>query len=98
MEKAFETLEQISQDDELVGFYDKEEQDRLIMNTAIEISHKEGKEEGISEGISIGIEKVIKEMLKKDLDINFISEITKISTDKITEIQKKYLMKYRNFR
>ncbi|MEG1015688.1 MAG: transposase, partial [Bacilli bacterium] len=62
-------------------FYDKEEQDRLIMNTAIEISHKEG--------ISEGKEEVIREMLKKDLDINFISEITKISTDKITEIQKK---------
>ncbi|MEG2727304.1 MAG: transposase, partial [Bacilli bacterium] len=50
-----------------------------------------GKEEGISigkeEGISIGKEEVIKEMLKKDLDINFISEITKISTDEITKIQ-----------
>ncbi|MEG1015740.1 MAG: PD-(D/E)XK nuclease family transposase, partial [Bacilli bacterium] len=75
MEKAFETLEQISQDDELVGFYDKEEQDRLIMNTAIEISHKEGKEE------------VIKNMLKNNLDINLISKYTNLSTDEITKIQ-----------
>ncbi|MEG1850379.1 MAG: hypothetical protein RR228_00005, partial [Bacilli bacterium] len=60
---------------ELVGFYDKEEQDRLIMNTAIEISHKEGKEE------------VIKNMLKNNLDINLISKYTNLSTDEITKIQ-----------
>ncbi|MEG1995787.1 MAG: hypothetical protein RR255_05180 [Bacilli bacterium] len=95
MENSFETLEQISEGEELIGFYDKEEQDKIIMNTLMalekEKAYKEGFAEGIAEGKEEGIliakAKAAKKMLKMNMDINLISKVTKISVDEIKKIQ-----------
>ena len=50
---------------------------------------EEGIEEGIREGIREGIEKVVINGLKEGIDINIISQITKLSVKDIEKIRVK---------
>ncbi|HHU20686.1 MAG TPA: hypothetical protein GXZ58_10845 [Bacilli bacterium] len=53
----------------------------------IPISYEE-KEIGRKEGSAIAMRNVVVEMLRKDLDLNFIAEITHLDIEEIKDIQK----------
>ena len=77
MEKARKVLEDLSEDEELVGVYDKEIVDRKVYNTKI----KSAKLEGIRENKK----QTALNMIKENIDIEIISKVTGL---KITEILK----------
>lgn len=99
MEKAKNVLEELSEDEELVGMYDKEIVDRKVYNTKIKSAENEGLARGLEKGIKEGIEKGIQKgkyegkkqtvlnMLNDNLDINLISKYTNLDTDEILKIK-----------
>lgn len=65
-----------SNDEELLESYDKE--------WALK---DQGRREGFEEGKLAGYSEIALSMLKKDMDINLISEITKLSIEEINNIK-----------
>ena len=52
-----------------------------------EIGKEIGKKIGKKEGTAIGVRKVAVEMLKKDVDLNFIAEVTHLDIDEIVVLK-----------
>lgn len=91
-----------SEDDEIVGLYDREAYEKELaeiekkeaMKEAREKGHKQGLQEGVEQGIEKGIEqgvlqekqKIAKNMLKKNIDINFIAEIVGLNVTEISNL------------
>ena len=84
MEKLKDEAIELNNDDDFVKLMSDEEEERLLKNSYIQ----EGFEQGIEQGIEQQTIELTKNMLKKNIDINFISEITGLSTDEITKIAK----------
>lgn len=84
-------IEELSEDPEILGLYDKEKVDKLVFNINMEQCRREstaqglaeGKAQGLSEGLAQGKIETAKNMLKKEMDINLISEITGLSKEEI---------------
>ena len=87
MKKAKEKLEDLSEDTELVGMYDKEIVDRKVNNTKLLYAEKVGMERGMKKGIKEGKEQrekaIIENMLKENIDIKIISKVVGIAEDEI---------------
>ena len=87
MKKAKEKLEDLSEDTELVGMYDKEIVDRKVNNTKLLYAEKVGMERGMKKGIKEGKEQrekaIIENMLKENIDIKNILKVVGIAEDEI---------------
>lgn len=89
VEKLKGEIIRMNQDKEFIEFLSDKEEERLLLNTIKEDAFKEGIEQGIEQGVEQGIEITAKNMLKKTDDLNFISEVTGLSIDRIKELQAK---------
>ncbi|MDE5587475.1 MAG: hypothetical protein K2I72_03780, partial [Bacilli bacterium] len=83
-----------SEDEEIIGLYDKELHLEMLRNTELhhakDEGRKEGKEEGIQEGIEKGIEKekrdTVRRLLKSGVDKKIIMEATDLTEEEIKNI------------
>ena len=88
-------IEELSEDPEILGLYDKEKVDKLVFNINMEQCRREstaqglaeGKAKGLSEGLAQGKIETAKNMLKKEMNINLISEITGLSKEEIETLK-----------
>ena len=72
-------------DTEVVGLYNKELEDEMLMKASLKEEYNEGKKQGIEEGMQKGILTVAKKMRENDLDLETISNVTGLS---IKELEK----------
>ena len=92
---------EISEDEELQGWYDEEEHQRKVRNSIIstggirkgwEKAVEEGREKGIKEGKKEGMREGIKQtavnMLRKGIDIKVIAEVTGLSLKELEMLKK----------
>ncbi len=56
--------------------------------SAIDYATKKGLAQGIEQGIKEGTQGIAKEMIKKNMDINLIMELTKLTKEEIEKIKK----------
>ena len=87
MDEAYEELERISSDKNIIGLYDKEKIEQKIINTRLLDAELKGKEEGKKEGIQQRNIEIARNMLKKAININDIIEITGLAKDQIEELK-----------
>ena len=83
MEEAYETLENISSDEKIIGLYDAEKVEQKILNTRL----KSEKQEGIEQGIQQEKIEVAKTMLNINMKIEDIMDITGLSKEEIEKLQ-----------
>ena len=79
MEEAYETLENISSDEKIIGLYDAEKVEQKILNTRL----KGAKQEGIEQGII----RVAKNLLSQDVDIDIIMKATALTKEEIEKLK-----------
>ena len=85
---------------EVVGLYNKELEDEMLMKASLKEEYNEGKKQGIEEGMQKGIEEgmqkgretekitIAKKMLEKDLDLETISNVTELSIKELEKLRK----------
>jgi len=78
MEKLKKEAINLNNDEDFVKFLDDETEDRLLVNTFIDIGKKEGKKQHNIE--------IVKKMLQENIDIDLISKITNLSIQEIKKI------------
>ena len=83
MEEAYETLENISNDEKIIGLYDAEKVEQKILNTRL----KGAKQEGIEQGIQQRNIEIAKSMLNKNMKIEDIMDITGLSKEEINNFK-----------
>ena len=81
MKKAVRTLEELSQDENIVGLYDAEEVERKVWNTKLLYATKVGTEEGMKKGMKQGIKKGI-EQGKNEAQIQTAQKLIKMGLSK----------------
>ena len=86
VEKAKEKLEEISNDEVMQKIADWKESYYREQASIRTTGRKEGIEEGIKEGLKEGKLQIAKNLKKKNMDINFISEVTGLSVEEIQKI------------
>ena len=79
MEEAYETLENISSDEKIIGLYDAEKVEQKILNTRL----KGAKQEGIEQGII----RVAKNLLSQNVDIDIIMKATALTKEEIEKLK-----------
>ena len=82
MEEAYETLENISSDEKIIGLYDAEKVEQKILNTRL----KGAKQEGIEQGIQQRNIEVAKSMKEENIDISIIQKIIKLTKEEIERL------------
>ena len=91
MEKYVKESKEASEQDEVIGMYDKELHDEKLRLAEIdeyrEKGFKEGHDAGLDEGIKKGIKETALKMLQKGYDITDISECTCISLDELKKLK-----------
>ena len=75
-------------DTEVVGLYNKELEDEMLMKASLKEEYNEGKKQGIEEGMQKGILTVAKKMLENDLDLETISNVTGLSIKELEKLSK----------
>lgn len=88
VEKLKGEIIKMNQDKKFIEFLSAEEEERLLLNTIKEDAIREGIEQGIEKGIEQNKVVIAKNMLKKNADLNFISEITELSIEKLELLRK----------
>ena len=71
-------------DTDVVGLYNKELEDELLLKASLKEEYDEGKKHGIEEGIL----NVAKKMLESGLDLETISKVTALSIKEIEKLKK----------
>ena len=87
MNEAYEELERLSRDKNIIGLYDKEKVEKKILNTRLLDAELRGKEKGIEEGKFEEKKEIARSMLNKGMTINDISEITGLTKEQIEELK-----------
>ena len=82
MEKAYETLEEISRDEKIIGLYDAEKVEQKVINTKVEGARREGIETGIQQR---NVE-IAKNLLEQNVDISIIMSATGLSLEQIKKL------------
>ena len=82
MEEALNELEKLSQDEKIIGLYDKEKVEQKVINTRFEGA----KLEGISEGKKEAKLEVAKRLLLKNTPIEEIMELTELTKEEIEKL------------
>ena len=79
-----------SEDEEIIGLYDKELHQEMLRNTELYEAEKNGIEQGIEQGREeekkIRSIEIAKSMLKKEMEVSLISEITGLSIEEINNL------------
>ncbi len=75
LEKMEKRIEELSYDEDIIGLYDKEAYDKLAHDIDVAEAKKEAQTESNIE--------IAKNMLAKNMDINFIFEITGLTKEEI---------------
>ncbi len=75
-----------SEDEEIIGLYDKELHLEMLRNTELYEAEQKGMEQGIEQGIEEEKLSMVKAMLKEKLDISLISKITGLSIEEINQL------------
>jgi len=92
MNEAIEELEFLRKHKDIIGLYDKEEEERRVFNTRIQDAEQRGEAKGIALGKTEGREEsiliTVKNMLKAKLDDNLIISITNIDKNELNKIKK----------
>ena len=88
IQKAYEELEYLSQDEEARAEYDNYMDAKLDMSMKMYFAKESGKTEGRKLGGKNEKIKIIKNMLKKKMNIEDIIELTKASKQEIEKIEK----------
>ena len=83
MKEAYDELERISRDKDIIGLYDAEKEAEKVLNTRLEGARLEGIEEGSKKS---KIE-IAKNMLLKNMSIEDISEVTGLSKEQIENLK-----------
>ena len=103
MKRVKDKVVELSEDEELIGVYDKEIVDRKVRNSMIKSAkmeaEKDGLEQGLKKGLKQGLEQgkiagineeklnIAKKMLDEKIEIEIISKITNLSIDEIKNIK-----------
>ena len=91
LEEVYKNMEELNMNEVFLGMYDKEEENKKMMNSM----KLEGIEEGLQEGIEKGLEageknksiEIAKNMIEKNIEINIISEVTGLSIEEIENLK-----------
>ena len=90
MEEYRRDAESASVEENVIGLYDKELEDKMIQeainNRLLQEGKLEGLKEGKLEGLKEGIISVAKEMLKRNISVEDISGCTGLSKDEIVKL------------
>ncbi|APJ03038.1 hypothetical protein AXG55_03565 [Silvanigrella aquatica] len=86
IQKAFETLEYISQNPVERRKYEARQKYLHDLNTAMETQRREGKEEGIEIGITKGKFETAKKMKSMGLPMNTVIEVTGLTADELEKL------------
>ena len=87
MDEAYEELERISRDKNIIGLYDKEKVEQKIINTRLLDAERRGKKEGIMEGEKNKSIEIAKNMLNENIDILTIQRVTGLPKEQIEELK-----------
>ena len=95
MKDILDKVMELSNDERLVGLYNEEELQKAkevaIKTESFENGMKAGVEEGIKQGVQQGSKQekleIAKKMLEKNTNIDFISEVTGLTIDEISNIK-----------
>ena len=88
MEKAINELEKLSNDERIIGLYDKEKVARKTLNTQLKSAKLEGIEEGKLEGKIEGKIEIAKLLIEKNnMTLEEISEITGLTKEEIENLK-----------
>ncbi len=87
MEKAGKKLTELSEDEELIGMYDKELMETKIRNTMIRSAEIHAEEKGIKQGIEQNQKQVVINMLNNNYSYSQIREITGLSEVEVKAIE-----------
>ena len=88
MKEYIKDSKNASEEEEIIGLYDKELNDDMLKRMEIKENREEAFNEGIQEGIQEGICETAKNMLQRNLSFDLISECTGLSLDKLKELKK----------
>ena len=88
MKEYIKDSKNASEEEEIIGLYDKELNDDMLKRMEIKENREEAFNEGIQEGIQEGICETAKNMLQRNLSFDLISECTSLSLDKLKELKK----------
>lgn len=94
LKKVVAKIEEINEDEELIGVYDKEVEDAKILRTRLEGARLDGIVEGEKigydlgerSGYEMGMIKWAKSLIKNNIDVNKISSLTGLSINKIKSL------------
>ncbi len=85
VKECVEKLSKLNSDFKFVWDYEKNE--KVYENSLKKEYLNKGIEQGIEQGIEEGIENTAVNMLRKNMDINLISEVTKLDLEKIQKLK-----------
>ena len=77
---------EISEDEELQGWYDEEEHQRKVRNSIISTGIRKGWEKAVEEGREKEKHNVAKQLLKEGVAVEVILKVTSLSKEKLDEI------------
>jgi predicted transposase/invertase (TIGR01784 family) len=89
MKAAVESLETVSADERMREIQRAREKSRLDMLSKLDYAKKQGLQQGLQQGLEQGVINTAEEMLKLGVDIQIIMRATKLSLDKIRELEAK---------
>ena len=78
MDEAYEELERLSRDKDIIGLYDAEKVAEKVLNTRLEGARLEGINQNKME--------IAKKMLQEGCNVEFISKITGLTQEEISKL------------
>ncbi len=95
MEKAGKKLTELSEDEELIGMYDKELMERKIRNTMIKSAEIDAEKRGMARGMEKGLQKGIEQtqkqvvinMLNENINVSVVQKVTGLTENEIIDIK-----------
>ena len=95
VKECVEKLSKLNSDFKFVWDYEKNEKvyENSLKKEYLNKGIEQGIEKGIEQGIEEGIENTAANMLRKNMDINLISEVTKLDLEKIQKLKTRMELK-----
>ena len=87
MSKVRNKIEDLSEDEKMIGLYDAEKIAEKVRNTQINNAKKEGIKEGIEKGVQKEKLEIAKNMINENIDVNIISKVTGLNIKDIENLK-----------